>query len=539
MASEATPSVSLSIIKAKLKELYEDIPEDNGNIKQPIGNHVMEKIAKLRGMIVTISKPQEDDNTKFLVLEHHENPKNPIHAPGQPKFISSSTRHLLSNCIVFSQVFDLKLSEPTFDRDDTIAYIPAALNIRNSGFAIKDKCIYLDELMRCDFIIQRDGYSAIVDLGIPQIMSHLIYWNRWLTKNKLSSTYTSEQHQETLNVAAFFGANSRSLELAAGGYGLVVPVTHDHGSLHPGYNHVDEGEENLRVDEDVESGTRDFSRNISCDIPEDTPNDGSSDIENGGNDSLLSNSEITRISYRVSESVSDKQTIEVPFGAQVGAEESLNYVVILRTDFPNEKQKELAINNWGKIHTPSYIRCFKTTLAQYAPNLLFFFNARENGSQEEVGDSGISVSDGHVWDPVQSDKKKPYCHYPQMFYDEIRSDFSEDWDGHDGLAPWTKGETGEDVLWLAVQFWILFAECNGVDDPPQHTREELALKEDLVHAVGKWLGAPHEKLWRFHYTWGTKMRSDDPNNKDRKREHGIGGAGYYPTKGRPTKKVKK
>ncbi|KAI9648338.1 hypothetical protein NHQ30_002971 [Ciborinia camelliae] len=502
-----------STLRDELKELWEDLPEDD-RIKGSLKDSLKQQIARLRTLIATICDPEEDENAKFIVLEHHEDPTRPIGADRQPKLVLSSTKHLLNNCSLFSHVFDLKASDANFDRYDMVAYAPSAQNIRESEFAIKDKCIYLDELMKREFITQHTGYNSIAKLESQQIISHLVCWQRWLSQNKLPTTCTLKQQQETLNVAGFFGASPRSLALAAMRYGLEMPEANSSGSIN--------------IISDDESGDKKADESSTCDALSNVLNN----ISDEPNDDPPFNPLATNgktPSY--SRSVLQESISQVPLPPKVGTIEARKYVVILKKELSAEMDKKLAETNWGKGYTPTYIRCWKMSLHETAPRLLELFNAREKGSNKEVGKSELCVGDSHVWDPIFSEEKKPYCHYPQLFLDEVNSDFSDQWEGHEEVNGYTHGrKNGKDILWLAVQFWILFADTNGVGDPPQSSQEELAMKEEMVHAVGKWLGATREKLHRFDVTWGTKMKSDDPNNAQRKRAHGFGGEGYYPNK---------
>lgn len=246
------------------------------------------------------------------------------------------------------------------------------------------------------------------------------------------------------------------------------------------------------------------------------------------------------LSPNVPQSLFDETTSTTPSISKVATAETLKYVIILKREFPVEEQKKLSAEDWGKRYTSSYIKCWKVSLAEAAPRLWELINMRETGSLAEVGASELRVSDSHVWCPGQSEESNPHCLYPQLFFDEVTSDFADEWDQYDEVVNYTSGRANcKEIMWLALQFWIRFIECNGVDNPPQRTHEERILNEEVVRAVGKWLGASRSKLERFDYTWGTKMKSNDPNNKTRKRGHGFGGANYYPIKGGNAKKQKK
>ncbi|ESZ90619.1 hypothetical protein SBOR_8992 [Sclerotinia borealis F-4128] len=425
---------------------------------------------------------------------------------------------------------------------------------------VRDRCIYLNELMRCEFVIQRNGYDAINDLGLSAIISHLYHWHKWLVRNNFPITWSKEQKQVTLSVADFSGASIRSMKLAAIKYGLQVPFQNPSGSIKRNIDEVSRDAEIIKADDDDESSTRNVSSDVPSDIPSNIPGNVPSDIPSDVASSVPSDipSDVpgsvpsdfpSNASSDVADKVDGNAPIDplettrspsdsrplpqeltshvsipnAPLAPRVGTAEGMNAVIIPRTCLSVEIEKRLAATNWGNVRTSQYIRCWKKTLYETAPRLSELFVMRESGSTDEVGDS-------HVWHPVHSVEKKPYCLHPQMFYDEVVSDFFEQWEGHEEVESYTKGPKGADMMWLALQFWLSFADANGSGSPPQRTPEELALKEDLVLAVGKSLGAPREKIRLFEVTWGTKMRSDDPNNRKRKRAHGFGGENYFAKK---------
>lgn len=257
----ATSSISLPALRARIARLLQAVPGGDGDVKVAcrLEESLTRTIRALEKIVGTIEEVHKGNHSPFVVLEHHEDPTRPIDLEGQPKLVMSTCYHLLTNCLVFSRVFELKASDANFDPFDMIAYVPSPENTRDSEYAIKEKCVYISDLMQCDFVVQRDGYGAISKLQKSQVISHLMYWNRWLTKNKFPSTCTPEEHQETLNVAGFFGASARSLQLAAEKYELEVPIINGSEILNP-RNDNRHGESNeLAVDDFDDSTTRNIN----------------------------------------------------------------------------------------------------------------------------------------------------------------------------------------------------------------------------------------------------------------------------------------
>ncbi|KAB8305140.1 hypothetical protein EYC80_004434 [Monilinia laxa] len=511
MASDTSSSVISSFgatLRNKLKDLWELMPENDEDIEESVKHRLQRQISKLEKTILIICAPQENNNDKFFVIEHHEDPTKPINADRQPLIVLSSTRNLLNNCAVFSNIFERKALDADFDSYDMIGYAPSAQNMRKGKFAINEKCIYLNKLMECSFILKRDGYNAIADLGLPQIISYLTFWHLWITRKDFSSKCPPEKRQNTLNVAVFFGASLNSLSLAAARYKLELLEKQSSGSISDsdndksGINHIYEGSKwNVHSDNEV--------------IIDDDDNAPFTSLAPG----------LSRSGNR-SQSSEPTPDLSVP---SLGVAASMKYVIIMKKSFPSDIEKRLAVGNWEKVYTPSYVRCWKITLAEAAPRFLEILTAIKDSSNDDVGEA-------HAWDPTVSKEKKPYCLYPQLFHDEVASDFYNDWPGfNEDMDGYIQGRrNGPDILWLAVQFWIRFADTNGVGNPPLSTREELALKSEVVYAMGKCLGASWVLLRRFEATWGRKMKSDDPNNAKRKGPHGFQGPGYYKNKRGPT-----
>ncbi|RAL60941.1 hypothetical protein DID88_010039 [Monilinia fructigena] len=432
-----------STLRNKLKDLWESMPEIDEDIEESVKRRLQRQISKLERTILIICAPQENTNDKFFILEHHEDLKKAIIADRKPSIVLSSTRNLLNNCAVFSNIFERKALDADFDSYDMIGYAPSAHNIREGKFAINEKCIYLNELMGSSFILERDGYNAIAKLGLPQIISYLAFWHAWITRKDFSSKCSPEQRQNTLNVAAFFGASLNSLSLAAGRYKLELPAKQSSSFIidsdkdefgapeTSGANHIDESN-TWNVHSDNEAGIDDDD-----DAPFNslTPSLGSP----GGSRS---------------QSSEPKLDLSIP---SVGIAESMKYVIIMKNSFPADIEERLAVGNWEKVYTPSYVRCWQTTLVEAAPRLLDILTAIKDSSNNDVGEA-------HVWDPTVSKEKKPYCLYPQLFHDEVASDFYNDWPGYnEDMDGYIQGRpNGPDILWLAVQFWIRFADTNGL-----------------------------------------------------------------------------
>ncbi|KAA8575837.1 hypothetical protein EYC84_004926 [Monilinia fructicola] len=490
MPSSVETSLS-SCLKDRLEDLWDKMPENDGDIEESIKDRLERQVGRLEKTILTIWEREE------------------------PSIAMSSTKSLLNNCIVFSNVFERKALDAGFDRYDMVGYAPSAHNIRDAEFAVKEKCIYLNELMQCSFIIERDGYNAISMLGLPQIILLLNLWHKLITRNKFSLTCTPEQRQQTMNVAAFFGASARSLNRAAARYKLQVPGKHSSTSIADSKNDESEAPETLGINHVDESSTR----NVHGD------NEGG--IDDG--DDAPSNSLATSLGKPSGSRSRNHVPTPILLVPSVGIAEAMKYVIIMRKWFPAEIEERLAAGNWEKVYTPSYVRCWQTTLVEAAPRLLGIFTAIKDSCNSDVGEA-------HVWDPTVSKTEKPYCLYPQLFHDEVASDFFNEWPGYnEDMDGYIQGRpNGSDILWLAVQFWIRFADTDGVGDPPLRTREELALKSEVVYAMGKCLGASWVLLRRFEATWGRKMKSDDPNNAKRKGPHGFHGSGYYKNKRGPT-----
>ncbi|TGO09766.1 hypothetical protein BTUL_0155g00220 [Botrytis tulipae] len=512
MSSEAGSPVSFSRRRAKLITSLLQLP-DSG---EGIDDATKGLMDALQAHITTKSNQNSDDLAIIKIIEYDEKRVKPTNSRPAAQFVTSQTRYLLNNLAVFRRIFALKACEPDFDPLDVIAYESQTNDTEDSEAPVNERGIYLDELMGCYFVTERDGYETIKSFEPATILFHLRYWHKWLSKSNFPDLSKKEM-QATLFVAYAFGANLSSINAAARKFGLQIPIKPIDNSV----GSTDRGGSVKRkriLTEDDESIRPGGSCSITEEVDASPRRKVSRAFLTSSNESLAGVEKLTA-----------KELLPPP----IGAIEGLKVVVIMRTDLPIDQQQLLSTDNWGKVYTHQYVRCFKTNLVTNAPRLDYFFNAREMGYVEEVGDSGVSVSDGHVWDPIQSDRKKSYSNYPIMFYDEVISDFGESWNGWTELDPWIQGETGQDVLWLAVQVWVLFAECNGEGDPPQRTKEELALKEDLVYAVGKWLGAEYRSLRRFNTTWGRKMKSDDPNNKTRETTHGFKGPGYYKNKRGP------
>ncbi|TGO66361.1 hypothetical protein BELL_0964g00010 [Botrytis elliptica] len=512
MSSEAGSPVSFSIRRANLISSLLQLPDSGESIDDTTNGLIDAIQARIR----TKLKSNSDEVATIKIIEYDEKRVNPTNARPPARFVISQTRYLLNNLAVFRQTFAAKAFDPDFDPLDLIAYESPTHDTEDLDAPVKERGIYLDELMRCHSVAERDGYEAIKSFEPATILSHLRYWHKWLSKRKFPDLSKKEM-QATLFVAYAFGANLPSINAAARKFDLQIPIK----SINNSVGSIDRCGSKKRkraMTEIDESITPAFSSRNTEKVDASPRRKVSRAFPASSNEFLPD---------------IEKATTQEALPPPIGAVEGLKFVIIMKTDLPTDQQQLLSTNNWGKVYTHQYIRCFKTSLVINAPNLHFFFNAREMGYGDEVGNSGVPVSDGHVWDPIQSDTKKSYSNYPIMFYDEVISDFGESWNGWTELDPWIQGETGQDVLWLAVQVWLLFAECNGEGDPPQRTKEELALKEDLVWAVGKWLGAEYRSLRRFNATWGRKMKSDDPNNKTRETTHGFKGRGYYKNKRGP------
>ncbi|KAF7900861.1 hypothetical protein EAF00_003082 [Botryotinia globosa] len=510
MALEEQSSVSFFMRRAELLSSMLQLPDSGDGVDKTTNG----LIDSLQVQVTNVLQRNSNEIAKFTVIENREKRIYLTEDSPQAQFVISQTRYLLDNFAVFRQIFARKASDPDFDSLNTIACEFSTIKAQK---LIKERHIYLEELMRCDLMTRSDGYEAIKRLEPATIIIHLRYWHTWLSRKNFPDL-SDDELQISLTVANAFGADLPLIEVAAKESGLQMLID-DTGESGKGNHKKASGKRKRSIGEGCESVASDLSTRSTEKIIKNPRREAPKAISESQTDESLS--------------VIENAVVQLELPPPIGAIEGLNFVVILKTDLPTNQQEELSVENWGKTYTPEYIRCFKTNLLSSAPRLHYFFNARQTGSGESVDDSGVPVSDGHVWDPIQSDIKKPHSRFPILYYDEVISDFGESWDGWKELDPWIQGKTGQDVLWLAVQFWLLFTERNGAGDPPQRTREEMALKEDLVWAVGKWLGADYKILRRFHVSWGTKMKSDDPNNKTRETTHGFKGPGYFKNKRGP------
>ncbi|TEY49388.1 hypothetical protein BOTCAL_0287g00130 [Botryotinia calthae] len=134
----------------------------------------------------------------------------------QAQSVISQTRYLLDNLTVFRHVFVRKTSDPDFDSFNTIACKLSTLKAQNP---MKERHIYLDELMGCNFFVGSDGYEAIKRLEPATIIFNLQHWHTWLSR-RIFPNLPKDKLQIALSVANAFGAEFPLLEVAGQERGL-------------------------------------------------------------------------------------------------------------------------------------------------------------------------------------------------------------------------------------------------------------------------------------------------------------------------------
>ncbi|TGO54811.1 hypothetical protein BOTNAR_0258g00040 [Botryotinia narcissicola] len=374
MASEEPSSVSFSMRRAELLSSILQLPNSSNGINETTNG----LIDSLQAQVTNILQRNSNNIAKFTVIEYREKRIHSTEDSPQAQSVISQTRYLLDNFAVIRQIFAREASDPDFDSLNTIA---CKFSIIKAQKLIKERHIYLEELMRCD-LITRDLSDDELQISLP--------------------------------VANAFGADFPLMEVAAKESGLQMLID-DTGKSRKGNHNKASGKRKRSIGEGCESVVAsDLLTRSTEEIIENPRREAPKAISASSGGSQTDESL----------SVIRNAVIPLELPPPIGAIEGLNFVVILKTDFPTDQQEELSVENWGNTYTPEYIRCLKTNLLSSAPRL-YYFNARQTGSRESVDDSGIPVSDGHVWDPIQSDIKKPYSSFPILYYDEVISDFGE------------------------------------------------------------------------------------------------------------------